>query len=964
MSDQQINYKKTLNLPQTDFPMRGGLPNKEPKILAQWENDALYERILARRKGSEPFILHDGPPYANGNIHHGHVLNKVLKDFVVKYKGMAGFYAPYVPGWDCHGLPIEHKVDQQLGKKKREMSQVEIRKACRAYADEHVSIQRDEFKRVGVLGEWADPYLTMTYQYEAQTVRVLGDFFDAGIVYKGLKPVHWSWAAQTALADAEVEYDAYTAPSCYAKFNFDDAAPAFLKEAAGERSISVVIWTTTPWTLPANLAICLNPEFKYELLAIGGEGKHSGQAIILAEGLKETTLKACKLAEEDIEVLASFDGSKLVGHGVEDCPRLEAKHPFIDRGSVLLPADYVTLEQGTGCVHTAPGHGADDFNTGRKFGLDVLCPVNQFGKYNKKFEMMEGEHVFKANPRIMEMLDEQGALLAHPKASVKIERYPHCWRTKKPIIFRATEQWFVSMDAKIKGTDESLRDRALRDIDKVQWVPSWGKDRILGMMEGRPDWCISRQRLWGVPITVFYCDECDTSIAGGDGARHVAELAEEVGYDVWFERSPEDLVPEGYKCPSCGAAPSTFRKEGDILDVWFDSGVSWSGVLEKKMGVGNVADLYLEGSDQHRGWFNSSLLCGVGTRNAAPYKTVLTHGFVCDDKGHKYSKSSKNFVPPAKMINVDGADILRLWVAAVDYRGDITLSPQILKTVKDAYRKLRNTSRFLLGTVADFDPNTDAVAYSELDELDRWALSRTHAVVNKLRKAYDNYEFHTIYHGLIRYATVDLSNTYLNTLKDRLYAGAVTDKARRASQTVLYEILQTFVRLMAPILAFTAEEIWGHLKHREGDASSVHLMDFPAPPEQWSNPALEEKWDVLLGVRTEVDKQIDALRPSKRGEREAGQIGASEEAVVVIKAAPAVAATLRSVEDKLAEYFIVSKVSVEEADIKADGNAPAVEVTVTPSAEEKCPRCWRYPGTVGQNTLHPLLCSRCAEVLG
>ncbi len=965
------NYKKTLNLPKTDFPMRGGLANKEPGYIERWNKEGIYAQIQKERQGAEQFILHDGPPYANGNIHHGHILNKVLKDFVVKHHTMLGQHSPYVPGWDCHGLPIEHQVDKKLGKKKRDMTQVEIRQACRRYAEEYVGIQRDDFKRLGIFGDWDDPYTTMSYDYEARTVRLLGEFFRAGNVYKGLKPVHWSWAAQTALADAEVEYDAFVAPSIYVKFAFN-SAPDFLTQAAGGRDISVVIWTTTPWTLPANLAIVLNPDFEYLLLGINGEGKHAGSAVIMAEGLMENTLKDCKIDAGDVEELARFKGAELVGTGVDDATRLTARHPFLDRDSVLLPADYVTLEQGTGCVHTAPGHGEEDFHLGRQFGLDVLNPVDNRGKYTSKFAQMEGIQVFAANPKIVEILDDKGVLLSHPKLTVKIERYPHCWRTKKPIIFRATEQWFIGLDKPIKDADgkdtgETLRQRALNEIDKVEWIPSWGRERILGMMENRPDWCISRQRLWGVPITVFYCDKCDTDIVDHEVAFHVADCAEEHGSDIWFDWDAPRLVPEGYCCPNCGAGSETFRKETDILDVWFDSGSSWSAVLDRKMGAGQVADLYLEGSDQHRGWFNSSLLIGLGTANQSPYKACLTHGFVVDENGRKYSKSSPNYEKPSKMINVDGAEILRLWVAAVDYRADIKLTGEIIKTVKDAYRKLRNTFRFLLGTVSDFDPNKDARSYDEMDELDRWALAKTNTLVARVHEAYNNCAFHTIYHDVVRFATVELSNTYLNILKDRLYSNAPDDAARRASQTALYEILSALVRLMAPILTFTAEEVWDHMPHRSDDPSSVHLSLMPQVNEAWNDDALVSGFESLLAIRSEVQRHLDALRPKKRGERKPGQIGSSEEAVVTLRAQGAELETLKAFEAKLPEYFIVSTVAVQEAapgESSLDGQRGAeVGVHVESSKDAKCPRCWRYGYGVGSVAAFPDLCYRCGDVM-
>jgi isoleucyl-tRNA synthetase len=962
------NYKPTLNLPKTDFPMKAGLAAKEPRYIERWEKDRLYQAIQDQRSESESFVLHDGPPYANGNIHHGHVLNKVLKDFVVKFQSMNGKRSPFVPGWDCHGLPIEHEVDKELGKKKREMSQVEIRKACRAYADRFVGIQRDDFKRLGIFAQWEDPYTTMSYGYESQTVRLLGDFFKAGIVYKGLKPVHWSWAAQTALADAEVEYDAYKAPSIYVKFSFD-AAPKPIKDMAQGRELSVVIWTTTPWTLPANLAIVLHPDFDYNVVGVNGDSKHAGEALIVADGLMKSTLKDCRIAEEDVEILGQFKGHELVGNNVSDAPKLAAKHPFLDRESLLLPADYVTLEQGTGCVHTAPGHGQDDFALGRSFGIDVLNPVDHRGRYTSKYAEMEGTHVFDANPMVVEKLDGLGRLLSAPGLKVKIDRYPHCWRTKTPIIFRATEQWFISLDNPIKGeggldTKDTLRGRALREIEEVEWVPHWGKARILGMMENRPDWCISRQRLWGVPITILYCDECHTDIIDHEIAYNVADHALEHGSDVWFEWGPEKLVPEGYVCPGCGAPPESFRKESDILDVWFDSGSSWSAVFDHKMKEGEVVDLYLEGSDQHRGWFNSSLLAGVGSRNHSPYKACLTHGFVTDNKGKKYSKSSKNFVAPAKMINSDGAEILRLWVAAVDYRGDITLSPEILKTVRDAYRKLRNTCRFMLGNLDDFDPNADAVAYEDLSALDRWALAKTDALVGDLLGAYSGYEFHKIYHGLVRFATVELSNTYFTIIKDCLYASGANDPARRATQTVLYEILSAMVRLMAPVLTFTAEEVWDHIGHREGDPSSVHLADMPRQNEAWQDPDLVEDIDAVIQVRSEFLRCLEPRKIGRKAERKPGQLRSNEEAVITLTAKAADHARLQKFSGSLSEIFGARSVEIKVGEPSlSEQSVGDVQVEIAVTDEERCPRCWRYGRGVGTHSVYKDLCTRCVDVV-
>ncbi len=934
--------------------MRANLANREPEMIDRWNKTDIYGKMIERRKsqGAPRYILHDGPPYANGSIHHGHILNKVLKDFVVKHRAMSGYLAEYVPGWDCHGLPIEHKVDKKLGKKKREMTKVEVRQACREYADKYVDIQRDEFKRVMVFGDWENPYKTMSYAYEAATVRELGHFFKKGLVYRGLKPVHWDFSSRTALAEAEVEYDAHTTEHVYVKFPFTDA-PDSLKEAAGEREVFVVIWTTTPWTIPANLAIALNPELTYQLIGVGDE------AYVMAEGLRDATLEDCRI--EDFEVLTSFEGRELVGElGVGK--GLNAHHPWIDRDSVLLPADYVTLEQGTGCVHTAPGHGQEDFELGRQFELDVICPVDYRGCFiEREVPEFGGEHVFKANPMIQQKLADDGKLLNAVGDKVTIDRYPHGWRSKAPVIFRATTQWFIAMEPESAGLGSDgfhLRQEVLDEIEKVEWVPGWGHDRIVGMVENRPDWCISRQRSWGVPITVMHCESCGHSIADADLTYHVADLVEEFGADVWFEREPQDLVPSGFSCPECGAAPEEFHKEQDILDVWFDSGTSWAAVLENMLGWGPVADLYLEGSDQHRGWFQSSIMCGVGTRGHSPYKTCLTHGFVMDQDGRKYSKSSKNFEAPEKMINQQGAELLRLWVAAVDYRGDITLSPEIMKRVTDAYRKIRNTFRFLLGNLSDFDPNEHLVPYDELEEIDRWLLHRVGEVVKRSGEAFENYQFHTVFHSFVQLCTVDLSNVHLDISKDRLYCEATDSKARRSGQTAYYLALNALARTMAPILSFTCEEVWDHLPKRAEEPGSVFLTDFPTDEvDGWNDESLANTWQRLLDVRSEVQRALEEVRVPRK-QKKPGQIGSSQEASVTVTTNGALLDLLQSYEDQLAMLFITSTAQVVEGETPEDAE---VAVSVKVADGEKCPRCWNFwivPGSGDE------ICARCAGVVG
>jgi isoleucyl-tRNA synthetase len=944
------NYKDTLNLPNTDFPMRANLSQREPEMVQRWLDDDVYEQMIERRRqeGAPRYILHDGPPYANGRIHIGHFLNKSLKDFVVKYKNMSGHLAEYVPGWDCHGLPIEHKVDKKLGPKRHEMSAVQIRQECREYAAKYVDVQREDFKRSMVFGDWEDPYLTMSNEYEATTVRQLGEFFEEGIVYQGLKPVHWDWYSQTALAEAEVEYDAHTTEHVYVKFPFE--LPPELAEHADGRDAFVVIWTTTPWTLPANLAIALHPDLDYVLVENGDE------VYVVAEGLRERFLEDCRL--ENTEVLHTFEGRTLVGE-LGEGKGLAAQHPFADRGSVLLPADYVTLDQGTGCVHTAPGHGQEDFELGQHFGLDVLCPVDNRGRFMEELvPEWGGMHVFEANPEIVKHLDEIGALLNAVGDKVTIERYPHGWRSKKPVIFRATTQWFIAMEPESAGTPDGLqlRQRALEEIEKVQWVPDWGQDRIVGMVEGRPDWCISRQRTWGCPITAMSCSACGEVLANAEITYHVADLIAEHGADVWFERDATDLVPEGTTCPGCGAGPERFDKETDILDVWFDSGTSWAAVLEEKLGWGSVADLYLEGSDQHRGWFQSSLLCGVGTRGQSPYRTCLTHGFVTDEDGHKYSKSSANFEPIETQLNKYGAEIMRWWVAAVDYRGDVTLGQEILKRVTDAYRKVRNTFRFLLGNLSNFDPDQHLVPFDELEEIDRWLLHRVSETLDRTKSAYDSFQFHQIFHAVVQLCTVDLSNVHLDVSKDRLYCEATDSPARRSGQTAYWLTLHAVARALAPILSFTCEEVWDFLPLRDEDPDSVFLCDFPEGWETWLDEGLAAKWSRLLDARADVQKALEDVRVPRK-QKKPGQIGSSQEAFVTVTASGATLELLREYEDDLAMLFIVSDAELVEGDVPDD---QTVAAKVVPADGQKCPRCWNYWIESGSDDE---VCSRCAEVI-
>ena len=735
------DYRQTLNLPQTGFPMKANLAKREPEILKEWDSKSIYPQISRRSEGRTKYILHDGPPYANGHIHIGTALNKILKDFIVKSKFMVGYDSHYVPGWDCHGLPVEHEVEKSLGSKKGALSIVEIRQRCRDYAAEFVGIQRKEFERLGVFGEWENPYLTMSFEYQATIVKEFGKFLLNGSVYKGKKPVHWCPTCKTALAEAEVKYENHRSPSIYVKFKMvTDLGERF--PGLKGKPLYVLIWTTTPWTLPANLAIALHPDFDYVAVDVGSE------IYVLAEGLLEEVMG--KIGVKNYRVLEKIKGATLEG--------LKCRHPFLDRDSVLILAPYVTLDAGTGCVHTAPGHGQEDYESGVQYGLDIYSPVDDDGRFTQDVPFFAGQFVFDANQSVNKKLMEVGALLKEERME---HSYPHCWRTNDPIIFRATEQWFISMEK------NSLRSKALKSINEVTWIPPWGRERIYGMIENRPDWCVSRQRAWGIPITVFYCNSCQETLVTQKTIDHVVALFEEKGADVWFAEPAERLLPQGTACPHCGG--KAFSKETDILDVWFDSGVSHAAVMEKRPGLEWPASLYLEGSDQHRGWFHSSLLTSVGTRGRAPYRSVLTHGFVVDGEGKKMSKSAGNVIAPEEVISKLGADVLRLWVAAEDYKDDIKISDEILKRLADAYFRIRNTFRFLLGNLYDFQPEKDTVPYPELYEIDRWALYRLHKLIGRVREAYERFEFHVVYHSVQNFCAVEMSALYFDILKDRLY---------------------------------------------------------------------------------------------------------------------------------------------------------------------------------------------------
>ncbi len=933
--NQKPDYKNTLHLPKTDFPMKADLANKEPAWIQHWSENKTYEKMIQKNEGHPKFILHDGPPYANGHIHFGHILNKILKDITVKYKNLSGYQSELIPGWDCHGLPIELQVDKDLGSKKKDMSVVQIRQACREYAQKYVDFQREEFRRLGVFAKWDEPYLTMSYDYEAAIARELGKFVAAGSVYRGRKPVYWCMYCQTALAEAEVEYENHTSPSIYVKFKFQSDLASISPSLAG-KNVFLIIWTTTPWTLPANNAVALHKSYTYAAIQKGEE------VYIVAEGLLDAVRKNVGL--EDAKLLDRIPAKKF--------ENLLLAHPFLDRSSKVVLSDHVTLEQGTGCVHIAPGHGQEDYEVGLKYQLEILNPVDHQGKFTNEVGVPElvGEQVLKANPKIIEILKAKSSLL---KEEPITHSYPHCWRCKHPVIFRSTPQWFISM----KHGD--LKHRALDAIRRTEWIPAWGRDRIYGMIENRPDWCISRQRRWGVPIMGFECKDCGETLLSQKVIEHIAQLFEKEGADVYFEESRQkDLLPEGTVCEKCGKANLIAGK--DILDVWFDSGISYSAVLQKRKSLQFPADIYLEGSDQHRGWFHSSLLAAIGTQGVPPYKTVLTHGFVVDGEGRKYSKSAKNYVPPDNVMKKMGAEIMRLWVAAEDYRNDIRVSDEILARLSETYRKIRNTLRYLSGNLFDFDPAKDAVSKDKLLELDRWALSTYGQLVENLDQAYSNYEFHQIYHSLNHFCTVELSSFYLDILKDRLYTSAANSVERRAAQTVLYELALGLASWMAPILSFTAEEFWKYLPQTPNKAESVFLSPMKKAPTEWLDEALEQKYQQIRQVRDEILKALELARKEK-------VIGSSLEAQVRILAQGETLKLLKEYEKQWPTLLIVSQVVlVYELETFTHRNEELdhLKVQVLKAEGQKCERCWNFSLTVGKNQKHPLVCERCARVLG
>jgi len=925
------DYGKTLNLPQTDFPMRANLPQREPDILKKWEEMDIYHKQLEKNKGKPAFVLHDGPPHANGGIHLGTSLNKILKDIVVKYHSMNGYYTPYVPGWDTHGLPIEQRSIKELGLKRHEVGPVVFREACEGFAMKYLDIQRNAFKRLGVRGDWENPYITLKPEFEAKQIEVFGEMCKKGHIYKGLKPVYWCPDCETALAEAEIEYADDTTLSIYVKFKVKDDKGLF-NGVVEKDKVNFVIWTTTTWTLPANLAICLNEDFEYSII------KANDEYYVLASELVENTMKAAEIA--DYEAVAKFKGKELEG--------MVCQHPFLDRDSLVIVGDHVTLEAGTGCVHTAPGHGAEDFIVCQKYKIPTVVPVDSKGYLTQEAGPFAGLYYEKSNAAIIERLTQDGRLLASEKIS---HQYPHCWRCKEPIIFRATEQWFASID--------SFREDALEAIKTVKWIPEWGQERITNMVRDRSDWCISRQRIWGVPIPIFYCKACGKELITDESIKAVADLFREKGSNAWYALEASEILPKDTKC-SCGHGE--FTKETDIMDVWFDSGSSHAAVLEEREELVWPADLYLEGSDQHRGWFQSSLLTSVATRGGAPYKKVLTHGYVIDEEKRKMSKSLGNGIDPADVIKEYGADILRLWVASSDYTTDIKISKDLLKQLSEVYRKIRNTARYILGNINDFNPNTDSVDYSEMNELDRWALYKMTNLIKKVNEAYSSYEFHMMFHAIHNFCVVDMSNFYLDIIKDRLYTSKADSKERRAAQTVMYEILQSLVRMLTPVLAFTTEEIWQFMPHRDGDdVESVQLNNWPEVNEKYLDTALAEKWDKILALRSDVSKALEIARTSKT-------IGHSLNAKVTIYADGSDYDFIKSIEEDLVTIFIVSGAEVKKLQEAPEGamngeEMTAIKISVEQAPGEKCERCWMFSEYVGKDEKHPTLCKRCAEVV-
>lgn len=917
------DYNSTLNLPKTDFPMRAGLPKSEPVTLKNWEDEKIYENLMEINEGKPLFVLHDGPPYANGNIHLGTALNKILKDFIVRYKNMSGFKAPYVPGWDTHGLPTELKARKKAGVgSSADISELELRKMCQEFVEGYIDDQRNQFKRLGVIGEWDNPYITLTHDFEAEQIRIFAEMACKGYIYKGLKPVYWCPECKTALAEAEIEYAEDPCHSIYVKFNVTDDLGKFSAMGIDPKKVYFVIWTTTTWTLPGNVAICVGPSFDYAVIKCGDE------YYVMAEELYKSAMEDAE--KTDYEVVATIKGAEL--------EYMKTAHPFMDRESVVIVGDHVTLESGTGCVHTAPGHGVEDYDVCRNYPeIPIIVPVDENGVLTVDAGMFAGLKTDDANKPIAEHLEKIGALFALKKI---IHQYPHCWRCKNPVLFRATDQWFCSVD--------DFKDDAIKAIDEVEWIPGWGKDRITSMVRERKDWCISRQRKWGVPIPIFYCEDCGEPLIDKEAMLAVADLFGKEGSNAWFTHTAEEILPKGKKCSKCGCI--SFTKEKDIMDVWFDSGSSHAAVLKNRPYLKWPADLYLEGADQYRGWFQSSLLTSVATMGTAPYKAVLTHGWVVDGKGRVMHKSLGNGIDPQEVIDQYGADVLRLWVASSDYHADIRISPDILKQLSEAYRKIRNTARYILGNLNGFNPDENMVSLDELMPIDKWALAKLNILIDKVKEAYDKYEFHIVYHAIHNFCVVDMSNFYLDVLKDRLYTEKADSKARRAAQTSIYIILNAMTRMIAPILAYTSDEIWKYMPHSSNEkAEHVIYNEMPEKVDISIDDDFMAFWDEIHELRDDVKKSLETFIKDKT-------IKSSLEAKVTLGASGDKLAFLNKAENELATAFIVSEVEIVD-------NSSELEIRIDKAEGEKCERCWVISKTVGENSEHPTLCSRCCENL-
>ena len=917
------DYNKTLNLPKTDFPMRAGLPQSEPVTLESWDKKEIYKKLMEKNAGKPQFILHDGPPYANGNIHLGTALNKVLKDFIVRYKNMSGFNAPFVPGWDTHGLPTELKARAKAGVSSSDaISDVELRKICREFALGYLDDQRNQFRRLGVIGEWDNPYVTLTKDFEATQIEIFSEMAQKGYIYKGLKPVYWCPECKTALAEAEIEYMDSTCYSIYVKFPVKDDLGKISAMGIDPAKTYFVIWTTTTWTLPGNVAICVGPEFNYNIIKTGD------QYLIMADELYKSAFEAAGV--EDYEVVGEIKGA--------DLEYMKAAHPFLDRESLVIVGDHVTLESGTGCVHTAPGHGVEDYDVCRNYdNIPIIVPVDADGRLTEEAGQFAGLLTDDANKPIAQHLEEIGLLFAIKKI---VHPYPHCWRCKNPVLFRATNQWFCSVD--------DFKEDAVKAIETAEWIPGWGKDRITSMVTERKDWCISRQRRWGIPIPIFFCADCGEPYIDKDAMKAVADLFREEGSDAWYIHPAEEILPEGAKCKKCGH--THFEKERDIMDVWFDSGVTHAAVCKARDYLSWPADLYLEGADQYRGWFQSSLLTSVAAFGQAPYKAVLTHGWVVDGEGRKMSKSLGNGIDPQEVVDQYGADVLRLWVASSDYHADIRISKDILKQLSEAYRKIRNTARYILGNISDFNPDTDSVAIDELMPIDKWAINKLNELMAKVKAGYDAYEFHQVYHSIHNFCVVDMSNFYLDVLKDRLYTEKADSKARRAAQTTIYIILDAMTRMISPILAYTSDEIWKYMPHcSDSDPECILFNEMPKAIELAIDEKFISDWDKIHDLRDVVKKQLEVAVKDKL-------IKSSLEAKIVLTASGAELDFIKSVENELAAAFIVSAVEV----IAGDGE---LKVDVLKASGDKCERCWAFSETVGKDSEHPTLCAKCAEVL-